>query len=167
MKSFALKSRTSAALCARRPAVSKRSISLTAELPEASSARKASIPMAPGAITPMPVTGIRRPRAGALVGQASAIGGVVFICRRIPEAASGAPEQQRDVAAAEAERVGEDVRHGQRPRRVRNVVQRAVFRVLLETQSGRRELFLQGEDADHRLHGARGAEGVAEIRLRR
>jgi hypothetical protein len=64
MNSFGLKSRTSAALCAVRPAVSKRSTSATAVSPEASSARNASTPIAPGAMTPMPVTGMREDMNG-------------------------------------------------------------------------------------------------------
>ena len=63
MKSFALKSLTSAALCAASPTVSKRSTSRMVVRPLASNARNASTPTASGATTPIPVMGMRGIRA--------------------------------------------------------------------------------------------------------
>src|ERR1043165_8613520 len=164
MKSRGLKSRTSAAACAARPAVSKRSMRVIAE----------------GAMMPRPVmamriaaiiarwaTETRNAECECRMKKAFLRSAFAFYVLSFRGVLRDSPKEQRNIAPAKPERIRQRRAHRHRPRRMRAVIARALRRRFLQPQRRRRELVHQREDGDHRLHAAGGAEGVAEERLAR
>src|SRR5439155_26859753 len=112
MKSVGTKPRTNAAVWDRRPSVSNRSMVEAAVRPPASSALNASTPVAPGAMTPIPVIATRvmaprhpEPRRRRRISRYDAFSHLEILRSAQDDGAttSRPPEQERYVAAAEAE----------------------------------------------------------------